>query len=56
MAMVCAEHHEHHYVPVFFPLGEDGHDIVTCTTFSLRFRFHDVTIFVEEEFFDDQTV
>ena len=42
-------------VPVLFPLGEDGHAIVTSTTLSLRFRFRDVTIFVEEEVFDDQT-
>ena len=48
-------HAEHHFVPVFFPLGEDGHTIVTSTTLSLRFRYHDVTIFVEEEVLDDQT-
>ena len=52
MALLCAEHHS---VPVLFPLGEDGHAIVISTTLSLRFRFRDVTIFVEEEIFDDQT-
>ena len=52
MALLRAEHH---FVPVFFPLGEEGHAIVTSTTLSLRFRFCNVTIFVEEEVFDDQT-
>ena len=52
MALLRAEHHS---VPVLFPLGEDGHAIVTCTTLSLRFQYRDVTIFVEEEVFDDQT-
>ena len=51
MALLCTEHHS---LPVLFPLGEDGHAIVTSTTLSLRFRFRDVTIFVEEEVFDDQ--
>ena len=51
MALLRAEHHS---VPVLFPLGEDGHAIVICTTLSLRFQFRDVTIFVEEVF-DDQT-
>ena len=46
---------EHHSVPVFIPLGEDGHAIVTSTSLSLRFRFRDVTIFVEEEVMDNQT-
>jgi hypothetical protein len=41
-------------VPVLFPLGEDGHAIVTSTTVSLRFQYRDITIFVEEEVFDDQ--
>ena len=52
MALLRAEHHS---VPVLFPLGEDGHAIVTSTSLSLRFRFRDVTIFVEEEILDDQT-
>ena len=52
MALLCTEHHS---LPVLFPLGEDGHAIVTSTTLSLRFRFRDVTIFVEEEVFDNQT-
>ena len=42
-------------VPVLFPLGEDGHAIVTSTTLSLRFQYRDVTVFVEEEVFDDRT-
>ena len=52
MALLCAEHY---FVSVLFSLGEDGHAIVTSTTLSLRFQFCDVTIFVEEEIFDDQT-
>jgi hypothetical protein len=44
---------EPHSVPVLFPLGEDGHAIVTCATLSLRFQYREVTIFVEEEVFDD---
>ena len=52
MAFQCAEHHS---VPVLFPLGEDGHAIVTSTTLILRVWFCDVTIFVEEEVCDDQT-
>ena len=52
MALLPAEHHS---VPVLFPLSEDGHAIVTCTTLSLRFQYRDVTIFVEEEVFDNQT-
>ena len=48
-------HVKHHSVPVLFPLGEDGHVIVTCATLSLRFQYREVTIFVEEEVFDDQT-
>ena len=51
MALLWAKHH---FVPVLFPLGEDGHAIVTCTTLSLRFQFRDVTISVEEVF-GDQT-
>ena len=46
---------ESHYVPVLFPLGEDGYAIVTCATLSLRFQYREVTIFVEEEVFDDHT-
>ena len=46
---------EHHFVLVLFPLGEDGHVIVISTTLSLRFQYCNVTIFVEEEVFDDQT-
>jgi len=42
-------------IPVLFPLGEDGHAIVTSTTLSLRFQYRDVTVFVEEEVFDDRT-
>ena len=34
MALLRAESHS---VPVLFPLGEDGHAIVTCATLSLRF-------------------
>jgi hypothetical protein len=52
MALVSADHHS---VPALFQLGEDGHATVTYTTFSLRFQFREVTIFVEEEVFDDQT-
>jgi hypothetical protein len=52
MALLRAEHH---YVSVFFHLGEDGHAIVTCSTVSLRFQYCEVTIFVEKEVFDDQT-
>ena len=52
LAMLRAEHH---FVPVFFPSSEDGHAIVTCTTLSLRFQFCNVTIFVNEEVFDNQT-
>jgi hypothetical protein len=52
MALLRAEPHS---VPVFFPLGEDGHAIVTCATLSLRFQYREVTIFVEEEVFDDHT-
>ena len=52
MALLCTEHYT---VSVLFPLGEDGHAIVTSTTSSLRFQFCDVTIFVEEEVFDNQT-
>jgi len=44
-----------HSVPVLFPLGEDGHAIVTCSTLSSRFQYREVTIFVEEEVFDDHT-
>jgi hypothetical protein len=51
MALLRAENH---FVPVFFPLGEDGHAIVTSTTVSLRFQYREVTIFFEEEVFDDQ--
>jgi hypothetical protein len=29
--------------------------LVTCATLSLRFQYREVTIFVEEEIFDDQT-
>jgi hypothetical protein len=46
---------EPHSVPVFFPLDEDGHAIVTSTTLSLRFQYREVTIFVEKEVFDDHT-
>ena len=46
---------EPHSVPVLFPLGEDGHAIVTCATLSLRFQYQEVTIFVKEEVFDDHT-
>ena len=52
MALLRAEHHS---VPVLFLFGEDGHAIVTSITLSLRFRYRDVTIFVEKEVFDDQT-
>ena len=52
MALLRAEPHT---VPVLFPLGDDGHAIVTCATLSLRFQYCEVTIFVEEEVFDDQT-
>jgi hypothetical protein len=52
MALLRAEHHS---IPVLFPLSEDGHAIVTCATLSLRFQYREVTIFVEEEDFDDQT-
>ena len=45
---------EHQSGLVFFPLGEDGHAIVTNTTLSLWFRFCHVTIFVKQEIFDDQ--
>ena len=50
MALLRAEHHS---LPIL--LGEDGHAIVTSTTLSLRFRYRDVTIFVEDEVFDNQT-
>ena len=52
MALLRAKHYS---VPDLFPLGEDGHAIVTCTTLSLRFQYREVTIFVEEEVLDDQT-
>ena len=52
MALLRAKHH---YVLVFFPLGEDDHATVTCTTLSLRFQYRDVIIFVEEEVLDNQT-
>jgi len=52
MALLRADQHS---VPVLFPLGEDGHAIVNCATLSLRFEYREVTIFVEEEVFDDQT-
>ena len=52
MALLCTEHH---FVPILFPLVEDGHAIVTCTTLSLRFQFCDVIVFVDEEVLDDQT-
>ena len=38
-----------------FPLGEDGHAMVTSTTLSLRFQFREDTLYVEEEVFDDVT-
>ena len=46
---------EHHSIPVLFSFGEDDHAIVTCATLSLRFQYCEVTIFVEEEVFDDQS-
>jgi hypothetical protein len=46
---------EHHSIPILFPLSEDGHAIVICTTLSLRFQYREVTIFVEEKVLDDQT-
>jgi hypothetical protein len=52
MALLRAEHNS---VPVLFPLSEDGHAIVNCATLSLRFQYREVTIFVEEKVFDDQT-
>ena len=52
MALVRSDFHS---VPVLFPLAEDGHAIVTCTTLTVRFLFRKNTIFVEEEVFDDQT-
>ena len=50
MALLRAKHYS---VPDLFPLGEDGHAIVTCATLSLKFQYRGVTIFVEEEVFDD---
>jgi hypothetical protein len=52
MALLRAEPHS---VPVLFPLGEDGHAIVTCVTLSFKFQYREVTIFVKEEVFDDHT-
>lgn len=42
-----------HYVPVTFPLGANGNAIVSSTTLSLRFQFHEDALYVEEKIFDN---
>jgi len=52
MALIRADLHS---VPVTFPLGDDGHAIVTSTMLSLRFQFREEALYVEEEVFDSES-
>jgi hypothetical protein len=42
-------------VPILFPLGKDGHALVTSLRLSLRFRFSDEFMYIDEEIYDAQS-
>jgi hypothetical protein len=39
-------------VPISFPLGNDGHALVTSLRVSLRFRFTKEFMYIDEEVYD----
>jgi len=52
MACICVDSHSVH---VTFPIGADGHAMLTSTTLSVRFQFREDSLYVEEEIYDDAT-
>jgi hypothetical protein len=51
-AIICAQGDS---IPISFPLGRDGHALVTSLRLSLRFRFSEEFMYIDEEIYDAQS-
>lgn len=52
MALIRADAHP---IPVIFPIGNDGYAVVTALSLSVRFKFQEDSLYVEEEIIDSNT-